>query len=238
MVAGLTLLLPESPDPERDAVAVAWEAAGGAVLRVGRFWERPPVESRTARVYGADTFCLVLAEKLDLDLVTPDDRVLATAPEALLHRRLAIVSLATLRPSDFPTFVKPVVPKQFRSGVYASLDLLGQETRGLDGATEVIVSEVVAFVAEARAFVCDTVVRTCAVYEGAANVDHAATFAEGVVMALELPRTCVVDVGLLSDGRWALVECNATWGAGLNGCDAARVVECLAAASMPRDGSA
>jgi hypothetical protein len=235
MAAGLTLLLPDGSDPERDAVADAREAGGGAVVRGGRFWERPPVESRTARVYGADTFCLVLAEKLELDLVTPDDRILATAPESLLLRRLEIVSLGTLRASDFPTFVKPVVPKLFRSGVYASLEALGAETRGLDGATGVIVSEVVVFVAEARAFVCDAVVRTCAIYEGAADVNHAAKFAERVVMALEMPRTCVVDVGLLSDGRWALVECNATWGAGLNGCDAARVVACVAAASVPKD---
>ena len=177
MVAGLTLLLPDSSDAERDAVASAWEAAGGVVVRVGRFWERPPVASRTARVYGADTFCLVLAEKLELDLVTPDDRILASASESLLHRRLEIVSLATVRASDFPRFLKPVVPKQFRSGVYASLHSLENETRGLDGATEVIVSEVVVFVAEARAFVCEAIVRACAVYEGTADVGQATKFA-------------------------------------------------------------
>jgi hypothetical protein len=46
--------------------------------------------------------------------------------------------------------------------------------------------------------------------------------------------TRAVDVGLLDDGRWALVECHATCGAGPNGCDPAGVVDCIAAASGRR----
>lgn len=125
------------------------------------------------------------------------------------------------------------MPKQFRGAVYSKLESLATETRGLDGHTEAIVSEVVNFIAEARSFVLDAVVTTCAVYEGVADPSHAANFAERVVMALELPRTCVIDVGLLDDGRWALVECNATWGAGLNGCNAKHAADCIAAASGP-----
>jgi hypothetical protein len=232
MLAGLTLLISDRPDVERDAVAAAWEAAGGNVMRVARFWELPPIERGIARVYGADTFCQVVAEKLGLDLVSPDDRLLATAPELLLHRRLAVVRLGSLRPEDFPAFVKAVLPKQFRSAVYSSLESLAAETHGLDESTDVVVSEVVTFVAEARAFVRDGVVQTCSIYEGVADVGPALEFEERVAMSIPLPRTCVVDIGLLHDGRWALIEFNATWGAGLNGCDPARAVECIAAASQ------
>ncbi len=37
-------------------------------------------------------------------------------------------------------------------------------------------------------------------------------------------------------GGWAFLEANATWGAGLNGCDPVAVLPCLAAATraMPR----
>jgi hypothetical protein len=228
-----TLLIPDKADVERDAVADAWRLAGGSVIRVARFWDPPPVDREVTRVYGADAFCLVLAEKLRLTLVSPNDRVLSTATESLLRRRVRVVSLGQLRPEEFPVFVKPVMPKQFRGAVYSTLESLAAETHGLDGHTEAIVSDVVNFVAEARAFVLDAVVRTCAVYEGRADQSQAAKFAERVVMALELPRTCVVDVGLLDDGSWALVECNATWGAGLNGCNAERAVDCVAAASGP-----
>jgi hypothetical protein len=34
---------------------------------------------------------------------------------------------------------------------------------------------------------------------------------------------------------WVLVECNAAWGAGLNGCDAGAAVACIAAASGPAE---
>lgn len=55
-----SLLIPEKADPERDAVASAWEEAGGVALRFGRFWDPPPLDKERVRVYGNDTFCLVL----------------------------------------------------------------------------------------------------------------------------------------------------------------------------------
>ena len=160
----LLLLIPDKPDPERDAVAIAWESAGGSVVRIGRFWDPPELDRAHVRVYGNDTFCLVLAEKLALNLVSPPDRVLETAPETLLHRELRITPLGHLTGETFPVFVKPVTPKQFKSGVYASREALGAETLGLGADVDVIVSDVVAFVAEARAFVLDASVRTCAIY--------------------------------------------------------------------------
>lgn len=48
--------------------------------------------------------------------------------------------------------------------------------------------------------------------------------------ALGLPRTYVLDFGKLN-GRWVVIEANATWGAGLNGCDPTPVVACIAAAT-------
>ena len=73
---GLTLLIPDKSDVERDAVAAAWERAGGEVLRLGRFWEPPSLEAASVRVYGNDTFGLVLAQKLGLALISPADDLL------------------------------------------------------------------------------------------------------------------------------------------------------------------
>jgi hypothetical protein len=42
-----------------------------------------------------------------------------------------------------------------------------------------------------------------------------------------IPTTCVLDAGFIPGRGWALIEANATWGAGLNGCDAAAAAECL-----------
>src|SRR5882672_8815927 len=107
----LTLLVPDKADPERDAVCDAWQAGGGTVERLGKFWEPPPIDPERARIYGPDTFALVLAQKLNLELISPADDLLARAPTALLQRDLRVISLSAVKNETFPRFVKPLVPK-------------------------------------------------------------------------------------------------------------------------------
>jgi len=58
--ACLNLLISDKNDIERDALAAAFASRGGAVHRLGRFWDPPLFDPATVRVYGADSFCLVL----------------------------------------------------------------------------------------------------------------------------------------------------------------------------------
>jgi len=37
------LLIPDKADEERDTIAAAWEANGGEVKRIGKFWIKPNV---------------------------------------------------------------------------------------------------------------------------------------------------------------------------------------------------
>jgi hypothetical protein len=48
---------------------------------------------------------------------------------------------------------------------------------------------------------------------------------------MELPRAVVVDVGLIAGRGWAVIEFNAAWGAGLNGCDPEKVLPAILEAS-------
>lgn len=230
----LTLLIPEGGDPERDSVADAWQRRGGSVLRLGRFWEPPEVDRSRVRVYGGDAFCLVLSEKLNLDLISPPDDLSVRLDRRWTRRSVRIAPLGESPTWLFPVFVKPLVPKSFTARVYSSLDELAAECRGLQADTQVILSDFVSFVAEARAFVLAGEVTTCAVYEGRANPSEARSFAARLAREQGLPVTCVLDVGLLDAGKWALIEANAAWGVGLNGCDAEGAVPCIAAASGPR----
>jgi hypothetical protein len=50
---------------------------------------------------------------------------------------------------------------------------------------------------------------------------------------VELPRTAVLDVGIIADRGWAVVEQNAAWGSGIYGCDPVRVLEVLQYAAVP-----
>lgn len=230
---GLVLVIADKPDVERDAVAAAWHAAGGEVVRLGRFWDPPALDPTRVRIYGAEAFAQVLAQRLGLALLSPaDDHALALAP-ALRKRavwQLAPAELATL---TFPVFVKSLVPKLIRSRVYASVDELRAATASLDPTDGLLASEVVALTAEARAWVLDGEVLTIACYEGAADLAAAAAHARAQAADPAVPAACVIDVGLTDDRGWVTIELNAAWGAGLNGCDPAAAARCVARASGP-----
>lgn len=233
MLDGLTLLIPEKPDPERDAVARTWREAGGSVLRLDRFWSPPEVDRQRVRLYGNDTFCLVLAQKLGLELVSPPDELLLTVDPAWLQRELHGSTLERAAHEAFPRFIKPLVPKQFRARVYRGPSELEEECRGLTPDTAVLSAEVVEIQAEARAFVLDQQVRTCALYEGEGLVSEAEAFLSAFARSTPIPRTCVLDAALIRGRGWALLEANASWGAGLNGCDPVQAITCIAEASRP-----
>lgn len=217
----LTLLVPDKADKERDAVCLAWGSHGGDIVRLARFWEPPnTLQPQAIRLYGNDTFCLVVAQKLGLNLVSPSDDLPKLVTRQWWKRDVRIMSLADVRAQPFPAFVKPIVPKQFTARVYGSAEALDQECRGLDASTEVLRSAIVSFEAEARAFVLDGQVLDCAIYEGHAEVKVAEAFAQEFCNGAILPVTGVVDVGLIKGQGWAFIEANASWGAGLNGCNA------------------
>ena len=233
--SGLVLVVPEKRDTERASVAAAWRHAGGDVVELGRFWDPPDLDPRAVRCYGNDTFCLVLAQKLGLQLVSPPDDFLRSVPPALRKREIAFTSLGAAGSGPFPRFVKPVVPKQFSARVFSAADELAHEARDLPAETEVIVSEIVDIAAEARTFVVDGKVVSVAVYEGAAT--------DGMMNELrELPSAApdgqpiVIDWAYLRGKGWAVLEANAAWGAGLNGCDPVAVLPCIERATRTAAG--
>ncbi len=115
---GLTLVMPERGDVERDAVARAWRQAGGDVLKLGRFWQPPPLDPATARLYGNETFCRVLEQILGLRLLGPDDRALLHTPQPLLRRSITGAAVADAGALPYPCFIKSVVPKALAAGVF------------------------------------------------------------------------------------------------------------------------
>jgi hypothetical protein len=125
------------------------------------------------------------------------------------------------------------MPKQFRGAVYASRAELISECEGLAPETPVFASEVVLITAEARAFVLGGRVLDASTYEGMANAKDALNFVGALAREMSLPPVVVVDVGLVNDLGWLVIEFNAAWGAGLNGCDPDMVLPAIVAASEP-----
>ncbi len=233
-LSGLTLLIPDKPDVERDSVASAWASKGGTVRRLAKFWEPPDVPPSSVRVYGPDTFGLVLAEIYGLSLLEPSQEVALQMPADLARRKMVAATLEAAFDWSFPTFIKPFVPKAFTARVYESRDELAIETRGMDLTAGVLGSEIVRIEAEARAFILDGYVLDCALYEGEASTAGALLCANRLAQLGLFPPAVVVDLACLEGGTWVFLEANAAWGAGLNGCDAAKVLPAIERATRPK----
>src|SRR5690349_5815224 len=97
---GLNLLISDKPDVERDSVAEAFARCGGAVHRIGRSWDPPYVDPSSVRVYGADSFCLVLQQKLGFTLCSPNDDLLLRVPPDSLKRTISRQNLGETRSEE------------------------------------------------------------------------------------------------------------------------------------------
>ncbi|MCB9610137.1 MAG: ATP-grasp domain-containing protein [Polyangiaceae bacterium] len=243
----------------RAAIAAGWSVERLMSYRVPEgLAERDPV------LYGETLLIDAVSAELGLELLEPDYGWLPRLKRDYRQREIASMSLAAARQLPVPRFVKPVDEKLFRSQVYApgELERVGQ---GLEDTTLALVSEVVEWQLEVRAFISERRVVTLSAYlrdgELAQSADgewplsdrerHEATaFLEEILgdPAVELPPALVIDVGTLRTPgeqawRWGVVEANPAWASGLCGCDPSRVLPLLAtvnisARSVPRELSA
>jgi len=51
---------------------------------------------------------------------------------------------------------------------------------------------------------------------------------------LSIPPAFVMDVGIIADRGWAVIEANAAWGSGLYGCDPAEVLRVVRRACVAK----
>lgn len=220
------LLIPQKHDQERDAFAIYWGQHIGQVIRVGKFWEQPVIPNGSRiTIYGPDTFSLVLAQILNVSLVSPKDDVLVDLPMEFLKRKIQVNQLQQIQEKMFPVFIKPVTPKLFQAKVYTSYQEFQAVTQKLGTTLELMVSEVISIEKEVRAFVLNQKVLDVAFYEGQGDIEEVLGFVKTFLEKAEipLPKSYVVDMGYHSTKGWYIIEFNAVWGAGLNGCSPNKV---------------
>lgn len=228
------LLIPDKSDIERDAIATVWERNGGEVKRVGSFWKRPDLDARRVTIYGNDTFSLVLAQVIGLKLTEPKDEVLSDISVTYIKRNITILTISDIETLVFPTFLKPVKPKTFVSKIYNSLPEFKEASKGIEPSEEVIQSNVIQIDAEVRAFVLHNKILDIAIYEGNADLSEAKRFLIDFLntTTIDLPITYVIDLGFNNTDHWFIIEFNASWGAGLNGCNPHKVIEAIREATV------
>jgi ATP-grasp domain, R2K clade family 2 len=151
--------------------------------------------------------------------------------------------LKVARELSEPAFIKPPNDKSFPARVYEPGDL----PLGYDEESPVLVAEIVRWEVEFRCFVLNREPVTLSVYlrhgelqrkQGFAASASELSEAEEMVRAVltdprvEFPQAAVLDLGIIEDRGWAVVEQNSAWGAGIYGCDPAKVLQVLRHAAI------
>lgn len=240
-----TLIL--TPRQTQDAQSL-WRAAldrGWDVHRLSGW--RISDEARQAAdpfLYVEALFGPTLADELGLELLGPSDDWLPSLPLAHRKRHVELTTLGRARLLEEASFVKPPNDKSFSADVYEP----GALPAAFDDDMAVLVSEPVRFVSEFRCFVLDRRVRASSLYarDGAPCPDDVPTEAEGRELdafvsailgdsTVTLPHACALDVGVVADRGWSVVEMNGAWGAGLYQCDPDAVLDVVRAASRRRE---
>lgn len=227
------LVLPPRRYTEQAAVEQVWRQRNWPVAQIARLSDPGNIPSKHAKLYGDYEFCVVVAQALDLRLVSPNDDLLGTLNRRWVGRDIRCLTLEETFSQRFPRFVKPLSPKLFKAGVYKTRQALIRQAQGLLAETRAIVAEPVSFRNEARCLILHGTVTSVGLYEGAGNLEDAHQFAAAFVRENALPATCVLDVGEIEGGGWAVIETNPIWGAGLNGCDPACMADCVVVATQP-----
>ncbi len=230
-----------------------WEACirtGWNVERL-RDWKIPVLNSDKFAIYGEPLFANVICNALDLVLLEPKLDWLAELGMEFKNRRVIFSNVNEARKLTQRSFVKPADNKIFDSKVYSTGLELPDES-ALDGSLPVLIADPVEWEVEYRCFVLDDKVVTLSPYwrsdrpaqssdgawpASASEFENAHRFALEVVKATSrtLPPAIVLDVGIIRDKGWSVVECNPAWASGFYGCEPEQILPVLARACVKRD---
>jgi len=180
----------------------------------------------------------IVAAAFNVKLSEPPEDWLVRLPADYRHRQITRMTLDEARTLRTHEFIKPPNDKSFPARVYGPGELPAE----FDGGMSVLVAEPVKWEKEFRCFILDRKVRTFSVYMRNGVPQRQASFVSSdtedaemqrytsALLAdarVELPRAIVMDVGVIADRGWAVVEINAAWGSGIYGCDPREVLHVL-----------
>jgi hypothetical protein len=232
----ITLLIPEKTDPEFEQVFATWIKNGGHIKRLGKYWIKDDeLAQQKIAIYGNQAFALVLAQIYNVELVSPDDTLIVRLDNKWTKRTIQLKQINQIAESNFPIFIKPVIPKMFIAGIFQTLNNFRQVVTGLQETEEILVSSLIEKItAEARSYVKDGVVKDIALYEGSADLTSGRQFVSDFIDANKnnLPKVVVVDIAFSEQIGWFILEFNACWGAGLNNCKADKIIDCIIGATI------
>jgi hypothetical protein len=230
---------------QTDDAQLLWRACIAAKWDVVRVhgWQVSALPATDVAVYGEPLFARHVAQTLGLRLVEPPLDWLTRLPARWRDREVRLTTLAEARNVADRAFFKPADEKCFDARVYSS----GTELPAPGPLPEdlpVLVQGVVEWKIEFRCFVLDRKVAAVSAYwrdgqlaksddgmwiASEAELADAGRFCESVLaeQSVFVPEAVVLDVGVIRNHGWAVIECNAAFAAGIYGCDPVAVLPVL-----------
>ncbi|HET6246491.1 MAG TPA: ATP-grasp domain-containing protein [Tepidisphaeraceae bacterium] len=193
--------------------------------------------------YGSLLVAMDVAAQFNLALLEPPLDILARLPRALSLRQIEFTRWCDLGRFSAARFLKPADPlaKVFDAGIYRDRNEV-RVTKPFPGQTPVLAAEPVEWLAEFRCFVLDGKVVAASPYLSFGRpLQHQPGKTIGPpplpvldfcrrltsTPGINLPLAYVVDVGLIEDRGWAVVEFNPPWCAGILSASPANVLNVL-----------
>ncbi|MGC3959660.1 MAG: ATP-grasp domain-containing protein [Verrucomicrobiota bacterium] len=227
----------------RACITLKWD-----VVRV-HGWRVPAIASKDVAVYGEPLFAHHVAQALDLQLQEPPLDWLPRLAPNWRGRHVRLTTLAAARNFSSSAFIKPADDKCFDAKVYSS----GAELPAAGLLPEdlaVLVQEIVEWTIEYRCFILNRNVVTLSPYwrngrlaksddgmwpAADEELNAAKDFCQRLLAddSVEIPKAVVIDVGVIANHGWAVVESNAAFSSGMYGCDAEKVLPLLLQACRP-----
>lgn len=239
-----TLILSPRHTPDSN---ILWKTALNNRWKIARLYKyRVPehITSSSAKIYGENLFAEIVAEQLDIALLGTPPSWLADLPDIYLKRHVEFRLLKECRDFTTPQFIKPASGKLFDAKVYRAGDEL-PSTDSQDDETPVLVSKPVIWTIEFRCFIVNRTLATLSIYsrDGELNFDastediaDATLFCQSILddNAVTLPQSTVIDIGIIKDEGWAIVEANPTFASGIYQADPARILDCIEKSCIPK----
>ncbi len=242
-----TLLLSNWSLPAARDLANAATARGWSVSTL----QRPPRDPNASIVfYGSTLDAIEVTRNYGIALLEPPLDILTTFPKSLLLRDVEFSRWEDLPSNGVQRFIKPADPlnKVFDAGTYSSRNQI-RTTSAIPNDCPVLIAEPVELLAEYRCFILNRRLATWSPYlsfgRPLAHHRNATSsmppspvlwVCEQLFTLAKLPPAFVVDVGLIEDRGWAIVEFNPVWCSGLLSASAEQVLPALERCSRKRDG--
>ncbi|WP_052306895.1 ATP-grasp domain-containing protein [Chitinophaga pinensis] len=164
-----------------------------------------------------------------------DDTLIARLEPNWVKRGIRAIQIKDIQPTNFPAFIKPVIPKLFLAGIFHKPEDFNAVTQGLQDTEAILVADIIRDIqAEARGYISNGDIADIALYEGTADLVSGRLFLADFIAKYQaaLPAVVVVDIAFSEQLGWFILEFNACWGAGLNNCEADKVIDCIIGATI------